>query len=222
MTKDGINSIAVGVMSLAASVLIIFTPEVSPDSPWTTKLIVTLLGAISFSLIFAIVRWLMLRWHFRRLLGKWFYMTKPHEGIKFRNENFAAMTFSLGFDGELSYRVLLYPSISGLALRDSEKMRGRSDSLALNYDVSKECVELLFEVQFSRQQAEDQTRKGRLSLHFVDRTRLEGDYISEVWTGEGDAQRRISSLGTMVAARDVDRLCQLTGITKPCLAEAAK
>lgn len=215
MTKEDVTSIAAAVMSVSASVLLIFTPDLAADSHWAARIVVTLLGAVSLYAIFAAVRWCLFRWHYRHLLGRWLYVTSASDGITFRDENFASMTFSVGFDGDLSYKVLLYPTIRGVLVPNSEKIRGRASSLALSYDVGKECVELVFLVEFSQQRPEDQTRKGRLSLHFVGPTLLDGSYISEVWVSDGGSQKRTISSGRMVAARQIEQLRQITGIDLP-------
>lgn len=208
MGKHGISSTAAWLMSLAAALATVFMPPIDQQASWLVKLLVTLVGAIGFFAVYETSRRLMLRRHYKRLLGKWYYASRPHAGVKFRDMNFAIMEFSLKPDGDLSYSVTLYPTIEGIRKPGSETSRGRATSLALHYDVAAKCVELAFEVEFVQQRAEDHKRKGRLSLHFVegDACELEGEYISEVWTMSGRTQKRTLSSGQMVATRHIDRL----------------
>jgi hypothetical protein len=212
VAKANLTSIAAGAMSISASLLLIFTPELDAQSHWATKTLVTLIGAVSLYLVFAFIRWCLFLWHYRRLLGRWLYVTKASDGTTFRDENFAAMTFKLGFDGDLCYKVVLYPTIAGALKPGSEKRRGEARSLALNYDVVAETVELVFEVSFSQERAEDQTRKGRLSLSFTDKTLLEGDYVSQVWIDARNSRKLTISSGRMVATREIEKLRKLTGL----------
>ncbi len=208
MGKHGLSSAAAWIMSLTASIATIFLPPIEQNSPLLLKLVGTIFGAIGFFVVFEFSRRLLFRWHYRHLLGRWYYASRPNAGVEFRDMNFAIMEFSLKPDGDIRYSVTLYPSIEGLRTPGSEASRGRANSLTLCYDVSAKCVELAFEVEFNQQRAEDHKRKGRLSLHFVDPRVLEGDYISEVWTTSGRTQKRTLSSGRMVATRDIDRLSQ--------------
>lgn len=205
--KASVSSAAAGIMSLAGSLLIIFIPPLDDDAGWAAKVLLTLIGAISLYAIYAAVRATLFRWHYRRLLGTWYYASRPHDGVTHREMNFAVMSFSLQPDGDLAYAVTLYRTIEGLRKRGCELSRGRSKSLALAYDIGGCCVELAFEVEFDGQRPEDQKRKGRLSLHFIEDGVLEGDFISEVWA---ENVRTISS-GRVLATRTVDQLAERTG-----------
>jgi hypothetical protein len=162
----------------------------------------TLLGTLSLYLVFASLRWGLLWFHYRRLLGAWYYSTKPHEDVLFNDSNFAVMTFALDLEGELSYKVDLYQSLAALKARTGAR-RGCAASLALTYRVAEECVELVFRVEYFTGRPEDLNRKGRLSLHFNPSGLLEGDYISEVWESGADSPRRAVSSGRMIAARTI-------------------
>lgn len=202
MGKSDLTSIAAATMSFLASVLLIFVPDIGPDSSWQMQLVGTGVGTLSLYLFFASFRWALFRLYYRRLLGSWYYSTRPHEDIRFKDANFALMTFSLGLDGDLSYKVDLYESLAALKARDRSR-RGCAASLALTYSVPEDCVELVFRVEYFTGRMDDMNRKGRLSLHFSPAGLLEGDYISEVWEDGADKKQRAVSSGRMIAARTI-------------------
>ena len=215
MAKEKATSRAAWAMSLAGSILVILTPNLGPDASWAVKLIVTVVGAIGSYAVFETGRQLLMRFYYRRLLGKWYYVSRPRSEQRFRAENFAVMEFKLDGSGDLYYEVTLYPTVQGVVAPGSENPRAHAHSLALAYDLSRGCIDLVFKLEFTQRGCdEEQERKGRLSLKFQENSSwLQGDYTSAIWTG---AQKKPAlSSGILIAEREVAMLARRAGITLP-------
>jgi len=206
--KDKATAAAGSTMSLLASIGAVFSSKLERfDSP-AEKVGLILVGAIGLYTVFELVQWLFLRFRYRRLLGRWYYATREHEGVRFADRNVAVMDFNLSRDGDLTYCVFLYPTSAALtaAIRGRRRpeagtQRGSAHSIALSYDVARNKVEVLFAVCYTTGRLEDCSRSGILTLEFKLDGTMNGEYVSQIWEfGEGKPARGLSS-GVMFATR---------------------
>ena len=211
--KEKATSAAASLMASTAAIGAVFTPELERFDSLQGKAGLTLVSAIGLYTVFAVARRLLLRFHYRKLLGRWYYATREHEGVRFIDRNVALMEFKLGGDGDLAYVVHLYPTADALGAAierrrtpSSDRQRGRAKSIAIAYDVDQGRVEVLFSVGYTTGRIEDCDRRGVLTLQFRLDGTLGGEYVSQIWEfGEGKAARGLSS-GVVYATRSLDDL----------------
>lgn len=201
MNRTQINSIAASALALASGlVAFVFAPHVE-QAPIEVKLVYVLISALGLFCVFSLFEYCVTRYAYRKVLGTWYYRTLPYKDAQHQNSNYAIMEFFIGFDGNLQYRVELYPSYSALKSSNASGSIGTSKSRACRYDSEKKSIHIVFHVEFMSDQAEND-RSGKLSLHMINGGHLSGNWTSEVITQEGKAEfkRKISS-GRMLAVR---------------------
>ncbi|MEM8696048.1 MAG: hypothetical protein AAGE05_08510 [Pseudomonadota bacterium] len=211
MKNDSANSLAAAAVSFAAAAGAIFSPYFARFDSISDRLVLLALSTIGLFTIFEILRWLILRWHYRKLLGRWYYASREHDGL-FSDRNVATMDFKLSMSGRLDYVVHLYEGIEDLekaldpAQLGGAKLRGKAESMSLRYDVGKNEVYLVFFVEYYTDRPEDLDRLGRLKLVFTQMGRLSCEYLSEIWELRDAKQDRGLSSGRMFATRDLEDL----------------
>lgn len=202
MTRRQSYGLAASLLSVLASVTsLIISPEIK-GAPQSWQLIALAVASISFYVIFSSFFYMMERLRHRKLLGRWYYSTKPYDNSSYKDGNFAVMRFFLNEDLDVEYSVELYPTINGLKNFGSEPSRGGAVSKALHHNVKSGHIDLVFSVRYATDDAAG-SRDGRLSLQFKEGGILQGDWTSEVSVyddGDVKTKRELSS-GTMFAAR---------------------
>lgn len=135
-----------------------------------------------------------LRWfYFRKILGKWYYVTISNENVAYRDENYAEMKFFFDQNGSLHYRVQHFDNPKDL--QSKRNSTGKATSEALDYVVSTGEVHVLYNVNLHK---DNMPRRGRLLLT-LDSAQgfLYGEWASVVSTGTLDEVSR----GRMFATR---------------------
>lgn len=201
-------------MALAASIGAVFAPWFDRFSQPAERILLILVTSLGLYGVFRVARWLYLKtWRYRRLLGRWYYTTHEHAGVRFIDRNVAMMDFILCGDGDIAYSVHLYPNIDALCdaedkkpARSGDRPRGSARSLAVAYDKDQGSVDLLFEVIYATGRPEDLDRLGMLNLQFRPDETLTGQYLSQVNEHGAAGPARGLSSGHMFATRDRDRL----------------
>ena len=210
MAKERATAGAASFMALIASIGVIFAPELERFNSPPEKVLLTLIAAIGLYAVFERTRMFLLKRQYRRILGRWYYATREHEGVRFVDRNVALMEFKFGKDGDLAYEVHLYPSIDGLAAAvqgkrrpGTEGQRGSARSLAVRYDAEDGRADILFRVTYTTGRPEDCDRSGILALHHRLDGTLGGEYVSQIIDVEGSRQARDLSSGQMYATREL-------------------
>ncbi len=202
MNRVRINSTAALGMSLVAAVSSILIAPIIENTDLIYQVAYALVATIGFFVFFSIIQRILTWLSFRKILGKWHYVTTPFSFSSYQDANYAVMTFFIAKDGNLNYKVDLYPTRKGVEIPGSEPSRGYAISKACRYDESTKKIDLVFSV-FYKDETNQGSRDGRLYLRFVEAGHLEGDWASEVSVHKDDdsVQQRRMSTGRMIAAR---------------------
>lgn len=202
MTRNQVTSAAAAIMSSTAAVASFFVAPALESAGLSIQLAVAVIATAGFYAVFSIASRVLSVWRARRVLGRWFYVTKAYETSSFKDGNFAIMNFILNDDNDVEYQVELYKSFEDLNSKGRVQSRGAAISKACNYDAKTGAVDIVFSVRYTSDDASSGVRDGRLNLRFVKGGHMEGDWTSEVVKHlDGGRRSRELSSGTMFAAR---------------------
>ncbi|MBO6717034.1 MAG: hypothetical protein JJ913_03650 [Rhizobiaceae bacterium] len=206
MTRDRIASTAASLMSLAAAALSLFVVPLLEDANLALQILALLLSWVGFFAVFLATTHILARIRYRKLLGRWYYVTHPHPDSPHQDGNYAIMNFRMNRDYDIEYGVHLYDSLEALRSPATASMRGTASSNALHYAREAGKVYVLFEVKYMAGDPSNIRREGRLSLEFNSGDTLEGDWTSEVYAMERSKPVRAVSSGRMSAFRTFEDL----------------
>ena len=201
-------------MSVAASALSLFVAPMLESTDLKMKALAFLAASAGFFVVFLVTTRILALYRYRKLRGKWYYVTHPYEDAQYKDGNFAIMEFSVNRNFDIEYKVYLYYSVDSLKNQRSAKVKGKASSKALHYNLDKGEVHILFEVKYMTGDPTNINREGRLSLQLFSDGSLAGDWTSEVHIQEDGKTKRTSSSGKMRAFRTVDELIEYEAVRK--------
>lgn len=208
MTRDRIAATAATLMSAVAAAISLFAVPMLQDAHLATKALAAAAGTLSLYGIFILVTHVLAHRRYKSLLGRWYYITYPHGDSPHKDGNVAAMTFRLNRDYDIEYSVDIYGSLDELRNPAGATLKGHAKSHALSYDVDSGEVHIVFYVSYILGDADNISRRGRLSLRLTKGGVIAGEWTSEVKKFEkaGAQPVRVVSSGAMNAFRSVDAL----------------
>ena len=190
-------------MSLVAAISSIFVAPQLEVANLVLRVIAAIVATFGFYAVFATASKLLVIWRHRKVLGNWYYATNSFEAVDFKDANFAKMRFFLNDDNDLDYRVTTYRSLKALLDTGTEASTGTAESRALRHDTKRDLVDVVYSFRFSSEKSGTGSRDGRLSLRFLGKDHMEGDWTSEASQHkiEDSTTERVLSSGMMLAGR---------------------
>jgi len=167
ISADNAENLAIAVSTTVFSVLAVVVSPAIADAGFALSIMSALIGAVSLSAVFVLLRKAFHRAWARPILGAWIYRTRPHDESKRQEVGFGVAEFSQSADGSLHYRVDLYHDASDAidaATGESSvaESHGTAVGLAQTFEPQTGALWILYQVQYYDDDEPD--REGHLYL----------------------------------------------------------